>query len=161
MQRIWAPWRSEYIGSEKSDICPFCHASENGSAAHLLYSGSLSTVLLNKYPYTGGHLLISPLRHIALLEDLNPEESIDLFRLMRASVATLKSAFSPDGFNIGMNLGKSAGAGIEDHLHVHVVPRWDGDTNFMPVLSETRVLSEHLDETCEKLKPIFDRLRIK
>ncbi len=160
MERIWAPWRSEYIGSKKSSTCPFCDVTADEDS-HLLYSGSLSTVILNKYPYTGGHLLISPLRHIALLEELNPEESIDLFRLMRASVATLKTAFNPDGFNIGMNLGHSAGAGIEAHLHVHVVPRWDGDTNFMPVLSGTKVISQHLDETYEKLRPLFERLRIK
>ncbi|MFQ5480873.1 MAG: HIT domain-containing protein [Thermodesulfobacteriota bacterium] len=159
MQKIWAPWRSDYIGSEKSGACPFCNAGED-SASHLLYSGSLSSVILNKYPYTGGHILISPLRHIALLEDLDPEESIDIFRLMRASVASLKKAFSPDGFNIGMNLGHAAGAGIKDHLHLHVVPRWEGDTNFMPVLGDTKVISAHLDETCAILKPIFNRLRI-
>ncbi|MFQ5354126.1 MAG: HIT domain-containing protein, partial [Thermodesulfobacteriota bacterium] len=99
MQKIWAPWRSEYISSEKSSSCPFCEARD-GAGDHVLYRGSLSLVMLNKYPYTGGHLLISPIRHMALLEDLNPEESIDLFRLMRASVTTLKSAISPDGFNI-------------------------------------------------------------
>ncbi len=160
MEKIWAPWRSEYISSQKSHTCPFCDAGKNG-APHLLYSGTHSLIILNKYPYTGGHILISPLRHTALLEDLGTDEYTDMFRLIRASVTALKTAFSPNGFNIGMNLGKTAGAGIKDHLHLHVVPRWDGDTNFMPVLSETRVLSEHLDVTHAKLKPIFKRLGIK
>ncbi len=155
MNRIWAPWRGEYIGSPKSNTCPFCQAPENAVQSHLLYSDATSLVMLNKYPYTGGHLLISPLRHIAGLEDLAPDESSGLFGLAQASVAVLKTAFSPDGFNIGMNLGSSAGAGIADHLHMHVVPRWNGDTNFMPVVSGTKVLSSHLDETYKILKPLF------
>lgn len=113
--------------------------------------------MLNKYPYTGGHLLISPLRHIAALDKLTADESADLFTLTRASVAVLKTAFKPNGFNLGMNLGSSAGAGIADHIHMHVVPRWEGDTNFMAVVSETKVLSSHLDETYEILRPIFNQ----
>jgi len=155
MKRIWAPWRSRYISSPKSGSCPFCDAQNKTNESHLLYSDSLSTVILNKYPYTGGHILISPHRHIAELEELSVDESTDIFSLARASVSALKAAFKPDGFNIGMNLGTSAGAGIADHLHLHVVPRWDGDTNFMPVLADTKVLSSHLDETYEILKPLF------
>jgi len=155
MKKIWAPWRSRYISSPKSGSCPFCNARDNKKKSHLLYSDSLAAVILNKYPYTGGHILISPLRHIALLEELSVDESTDIFSLARASVAALKAAFKPDGFNIGMNLGASAGAGVADHLHLHVVPRWDGDTNFMPVLADTKVLSSHLDETYEILKPLF------
>jgi len=156
MKRIWAPWRGRYISSPKSGSCPFCNARDNEKKSHLLYSDSLSTVILNKYPYTGGHILISPLRHIAELEELSADESALLFSLARASVSALKAAFNPNGFNIGMNLGTSAGAGIADHLHLHVVPRWDGDTNFMPVLAETKVLSMHLDEIYKKLKPLFN-----
>jgi len=155
MKKIWAPWRGRYISSPKSGSCPFCDAQDNANESHLLYSDTLSTVILNKYPYTGGHVLISPLRHIAELEELSADESANLFSLARASVSALKAAFNPNGFNIGMNLGSSAGAGIADHLHLHVVPRWDGDTNFMPVLAETKVLSAHLDETYKILKPLF------
>ncbi len=155
MERIWAPWRGEYIASKGPGVCPFCHALDDPAASHVLYSDSTSLVMLNKYPYTGGHLLISPIRHIASLEDLEGKEPEALFALTRASVRALKAAFNPNGFNIGMNLGKPAGAGIAGHLHVHVVPRWDGDTNFMPVLSDTKVLSSHLDETYGILKPLF------
>lgn len=160
MKSIWAPWRSEYIESEKPGSCLFCVASgtEPKKECYVLFTGSVSIVMLNKYPYTGGHLMIAPKRHIAGLDELNPEESIDIFRLMRVSTAALSSELNPDGFNVGMNLGKSAGAGIEDHLHMHVVPRWVGDTNFMPVLSGTRVLSAHLEDTYNRLKPLFERI---
>lgn len=160
MKSIWAPWRSEYIGSEKPESCLFCDVSgtEQKEGCYVLFSGSVSIVMLNKYPYTGGHLMIAPKRHIAGLDALSPEESIDIFRLMRVSTVALTSEISPDGFNVGMNLGKTAGAGIEDHLHMHVVPRWEGDTNFMPVLSGTKVLSVHLEETYDRLKPLFERI---
>ncbi|GMR04392.1 MAG: HIT domain-containing protein [Thermodesulfobacteriota bacterium] len=160
MNRIWSPWRSEYIGADKPQTCILCDAPSKGpgSGFHVLFDGSVSLVMLNKYPYTGGHLMIAPLRHVANLEELSPEESIDLFRLMRVSTAALTSAFKPDGFNVGMNIGTAAGAGIDDHIHMHVVPRWEGDTNFMPVLSDTKVLSQHLDETFKRLKPLFERI---
>ncbi len=160
MKSIWAPWRSEYIGSPKPESCLFCDASgtEPKEGCYILFSGSVSIVMLNKYPYTGGHLMIAPKRHVADLEEMNPEESMDIFRLLRVSTAALSSELNPDGFNVGMNLGKSAGAGIDDHLHMHVVPRWEGDTNFMPVLSGTRVLSTHLEETYDRLKPLFERI---
>ncbi len=102
--------------------------------------------------------MISPVRHVAKLEELTPEESIDIFRLLRHSTATLTKVLGPDGFNVGMNLGRASGAGIEDHLHMHVVPRWEGDTNFMPVLADTKVISEHIEETYTKLKPYFERI---
>lgn len=159
MERIWAPWRTEYIHADKDGGCIFCAAPKKGpKEARILFSGPLSTVIINIYPYNNGHLMISPVRHVAKLEDLTPEESIDIFRLMRHSTESLTKAVNPDGFNVGMNLGRAAGAGIADHLHVHVVPRWDGDTNFMPVLSETKVISEHLDETYALLRPLFERI---
>jgi ATP adenylyltransferase len=159
MERIWAPWRTEYIHAAPGNGCLFCSApKKDPKEARILFSGSLSTVIINIYPYNSGHLMISPVRHVAKLEELTPEESIDIFRLMRHSTASLTKALNPDGFNVGMNLGRAAGAGIADHMHVHVVPRWDGDTNFMPVLSETRVISEHLDETCALLRPFFERI---
>ncbi len=156
MKSIWAPWRGEYIGAAKSKTCPFCHARENPKGSHLLYSDKVNIIILNKYPYTGGHLLISPIRHIAAMDELTSDESQGLFSLASLSVTALKSAFKPHGFNIGMNLGTAAGAGIANHIHMHVVPRWDGDTNFMPVISKTKVLSMHLDETYKILKPLFN-----
>lgn len=161
MRQIWAPWRMEYIRSEKEDGCIFCAApSKDAKEALTLFRGPVAMVMLNKYPYNSGHLMIAPSRHVARLEDLTPEESIDIFRLLRHSTAALTKALKPDGFNVGMNLGKAAGAGIDDHLHMHVVPRWNGDMNFMPVLSDTKVIPEHLKETFDTLNPLFVRLEL-
>ncbi|MFQ5735440.1 MAG: HIT domain-containing protein [Thermodesulfobacteriota bacterium] len=159
MKQLWAPWRSEYITSEKDGQCIFCTApGKEPSKGLVLFNGSVSIVMLNKYPYNNGHLMLAPVRHVANIEDLTPEESIDLFRLLRHSTTVLKKAYRPEGFNIGMNLGAAGGAGIVDHLHMHVVPRWNGDTNFMPILSQTKVVSEHLLATLEKLRPGFAML---
>lgn len=159
MNRLWAPWRMDYISGEKDEGCIFCKAPElPPEDSLLLFSGSVSLVMLNKYPYNNGHLMIAPTRHVAAVEDLTPEESIDLFRLLRHSTTVLKNSMNTDGLNVGMNLGKAAGAGVEAHLHMHVVPRWNGDVNFMPVVAETKVMPEHLAETLEKLKPLFDRV---
>ncbi|MBI5643940.1 MAG: HIT domain-containing protein [Deltaproteobacteria bacterium] len=159
MDQLWAPWRSEYIHAGKEDKCIFCSApSKAQEDALLLFNGSVSLVLLNKFPYNSGHLMIAPVRHVAKIEELTPEESIDAFRLLRHATASLTKAFKPDGFNIGINVGKAAGAGIEDHLHMHVVPRWNGDMNFMPVLADVKVMPEHLKTTYATLKPFFDRL---
>lgn len=149
----------EYIKGEKDDSCIFCAAPTKDPAEGLvLFNGSLSTVMLNRYPYSSAHLMVSPVRHVARIEDLTPEESIDLFRLLRHCTASLTKAIGPEGFNVGMNLGKAAGAGIDEHLHMHVVPRWTGDHNFMPVLAQTAVMPEHLKETFSKLRPFFDRI---
>lgn len=159
MKQLWAPWRSEYISAGKEEGCIFCQAFEKKpDEAMALFQGSLCLVMLNKYPYNSGHLMIAPKRHVSNLEDLTPEEGFDCFRLMRHSTGVLKKLFKPNGFNIGMNLGKAAGAGIEDHMHIHIVPRWGGDTNFMPVISETKIISEHLKETFNKLRPHFEHL---
>ncbi|MBI1911504.1 MAG: HIT domain-containing protein [Deltaproteobacteria bacterium] len=159
MKQIWAPWRAEYIEAEKDGKCVFCTAPLKEPLEGLvLYSGKISSVILNKFPYNSGHLLISPIRHTALLEELTPEESADMFRLMAHAVKVLKEVFRPDGFNIGMNLGRAAGAGIDEHLHMHIVPRWNGDLNFMPVLSDVKVIPEHLHKTLEKLRPRFSDL---
>ncbi len=159
MKQIWAPWRVEYIQAEKSEECIFCAApKKEPKDALVVYKGNISIVMLNKYPYNGGHLLIAPLRHVAKLEDLNDSESADMFRLMRHSTAALTKAFNPAGFNLGMNLGKAAGAGIEDHIHMHVVPRWDGDINFMPVLGDIKVIPVHLQQTLSRLRPYFENL---
>jgi ATP adenylyltransferase len=125
--------------------------------AGLLYRGKRCFVMLNKYPYINGHLLISPRRHVSLLEDLDGEEAVELMETVRESVRRLKEAYSPDGLNLGMNLGRVAGAGVEEHLHFHLLPRWNGDNNFMAVLAETRVLSESLADTWKTLSPIFSK----
>lgn len=157
MRHLWAPWRMEYIKGEKEEKCIFCKApSQKQGEGLVLFSGALSLVMLNKYPYSSGHLMIAPVRHVAKLEEVTPEESIDMFRLARHATAVLTKAMKPEGFNVGMNIGKAAGAGIEDHIHLHIVPRWSGDYNFMPVLADTKVMPEHLSETFLKLRPMFE-----
>lgn len=159
MKQLWAPWRIEYILGEKSDECIFCAAAEKGLAeALVLHATETTVVLLNKYPYNNGHLMVAPVRHIADFEDLTEEESADLMRLVSHSIAALKKSMNPEGFNVGMNIGKSSGAGIEDHVHMHVVPRWQGDVNYMAVLASVRVLPEHISETSSKLRPYFNAL---
>ena len=160
MKHLWAPWRLEYIRAGKPAGCVFCiAAAETGGDDSLVVARSLrSLVLLNLYPYNAGHVMVAPFRHRARLADLDDAELLDLTRLVDRSVRVLERVMRPEGFNIGLNLGKAAGAGIEDHLHVHVVPRWVGDTNFMPVLGETRVLPEHLRATRARLAEGFAAL---
>ena len=158
MQTLWAPWRMEYILSEKEKECIFCLAlSGEGSLA--LYKGSLSMAMMNKYPYINGHLLVAPNRHIAGLDDLTVEEMADLLRTVKNAIEILKKVMKPDGFNVGLNLGVVAGAGVEQHLHFHIVPRWHGDTNAMTVFAEVRVIPEHLEATYRNLKPHFEALQ--
>ncbi len=160
MKVLWAPWRMEYIlGEDKPQGCIFCpQPGEDLKERLVLFSGRLSRVMMNKYPYINGHLLISPLRHQPGLENLTPEELLDLQLKLRESLAILRQVMHPDGFNVGLNLGIVAGAGVESHLHFHVVPRWNGDTNFIPVFAEVRVIPEHFRETYERLAPHFRAL---
>ncbi|CAG1066300.1 ATP adenylyltransferase [uncultured bacterium] len=159
MKQLWAPWRSEYVQSGDPGGCIFCAARKKSPEEGLvLFNGAVSLVMLNKFPYNSAHLMIAPQRHVANVEELTPEEALDFFRLLRHSVTVLKKELNPAGFNIGMNVGRAAGAGIEDHLHTHVVPRWNGDMNFMPVLSDTKVIPEHLLATLTRLLPYFQRL---
>ena len=157
MQQIWAPWRMEYILMEKPAGCILCEKprQNNDDTNYILYRGNKSFVMLNSYPYNPGHLMIAPYRHIANLEDLTDEELHEHFAMVRRSVGLLKETFKPDGFNIGINMGRVAGAGIDDHVHTHIVPRWQGDTNFMPVFSDVKVVNEALAETYEKLRSKF------
>lgn len=156
MKRLWAPWRREYILGPKAKACIFCEALRmDAQEAGLLSRGERCFVMLNKYPYTNGHLLISPCRHVSDLEDLDGEEATELMETVRQSVRRLKQAYGPDGLNLGMNIGKVAGAGVEAHLHFHLLPRWNGDNNFMAVLAETRVISESLADTWSTLSPFF------
>jgi len=146
-----------YINGEKEAGCLFCRkaAGEDDLADHVVARGERSFVLLNLFPYNSGHLLVAPYRHTDLLEDLEPGETAEMMSLVRKSVEVLKGCLAPEGFNIGFNLGKSAGAGIVDHLHLHIVPRWEGDTNFMPVISDTRVVPQALAETGRVLREAF------
>lgn len=157
MKRLWAPWRIEYIKMSKPQRCIFCLREEReGDRDNLvLHRTSLSLVMLNRYPYTNGHLLISPYRHVADLNALTPEEKLDLFDLIGMGCDVLNQTAAPQGFNIGMNLGKAAGAGVDEHLHFHVVPRWNGDANFMSVVADLRVMPENLMATYDALLPGF------
>ena len=154
MHRLWAPWRLEYILDNRKGACIFCQKplAKKDRVNYILLRGQTSFVMLNTFPYNNGHVMIVPYRHISSVEQMNSEESVEMMGLTKRMVALLREVMQPEGFNIGMNLGKSAGAGIESHIHLHVVPRWVGDYNFMPVVSDTKVIPEALDETYRKLK---------
>ncbi len=154
LSRLWAPWRIEYIRHSKDSECVLCAAPASGEDAKnlILYRGRLNFIIMNAFPYSPGHLMVAPFRHTADLEAFTPEESADHQQLVRMGIGLLRRAANPDGFNVGLNLGRVAGAGIDQHLHTHIVPRWLGDTNFMPVLSGTRVLSEGLASMYGRLK---------
>ena len=157
MKQIWAPWRIEYIQMQKPEGCILCDKpkQKDDAANYILYRGERNFIIMNSYPYNPGHLMIAPYRHVANLEELTDEERREHFEMVSRSVKILREVFNPAGFNIGMNLGKIAGAGIDDHIHTHIVPRWQGDTNFMPVIADVRVIPEALAETYENLKGRF------
>jgi ATP adenylyltransferase len=157
MKRIWAPWRIQYIEREKPKGCILCDKpNENRDAAnYILFRGEKNFIMLNAYPYNPGHLMVSPYCHIATPGDLTGSERNEHFELVTRGVRVLKEVFKCEGLNIGINLGRAAGAGIDDHFHSHIVPRWNGDTNFMPVLGDVKVINEALAETYQKLKGKF------
>jgi len=159
MKVLWAPWRMSYIGSIKKHGCIFCEKpKENRDKENLiLYRGEKCFIIMNRYPYNNGHLMIAPYRHVGDLEALDEDEMIETMKLLKLSIKALKEAYHPDGFNIGVNIGRAAGAGVKGHIHFHIVPRWVGDTNFMPVFSETKIIPEYLEETYEKLLKHFNR----
>jgi ATP adenylyltransferase len=160
MDRLWSPWRSAYVTST-ADIdtgCIFCDTTDPGRDELVLVRGRVSYVILNLYPYNNGHLMVVPNRHVPSLHSLTADERGELMRFARDAEVALNETYAPQGINVGINLGRSAGAGIVDHLHIHLVPRWTGDTNFMSVIGETRVLPEDLAETKRRLQPIFERL---
>jgi ATP adenylyltransferase len=151
---LWAPWRMEYIENcDRSEGCIFCETQrENRDRENLIvFRSTHAFIIMNRYPYNNGHLMAVPFRHTCDLGSLNREEQSDLFNLLILSQKVLDSVMHPHGYNVGMNLGRISGAGIADHLHFHLVPRWDGDTNFMPIIGHTKVVSEGLDSTWEKL----------
>ena len=154
MKTLWAPWRMEYVLGEKSPDCIFCGDSKEEESL-TLFKGAFSMVIMNRYPYTNGHLLVAPRKHVASLDQMNRQEMGDVLGTINNAVNILKEVMQPDGFNVGLNLGAVAGAGIEDHLHFHVVPRWHGDTNAMTVLAGVRVISEDLEATFRRLSPHF------
>jgi len=153
---MFAPWRMEYLVCEKQDGCVFCKCSIRCDD-YIVFEGKTCFVMLNRYPYVNGHLMIIPERHVGDIAELTSEERIEIFTLLDASIKVMKEAMNPQGFNIGMNLGKAAGAGIAEHAHVHVIPRWEGDTNFMSVVGHVRVIPEDLAITAAKFAPLFKK----
>ncbi len=157
MKQVWAPWRIDYILGKKKKNCFLCiHKRGNYRKRHLILAESAHAfVMLNRYPYTAGHLMVVTKRHIPDLEKLSPDELTDFFGLVKFSVTALRTAMHADGVNIGANIGKAAGAGADDHFHFHIVARWVGDNNFMPVLSDTMIMPEYLEKTFMRLQPHF------
>jgi len=152
MDRLWAPWRMNYVTNAKQKSCIFCKGRGKKAKDYVIFKTKYSIAMLNLYPYNNGHILVSPLRHINSLDKLTVEESLDLFRSITKAQKLLDKVLKPHGFNIGINLSRSAGAGITGHLHIHIVPRWVGDSNFMPVLFNTKIISQSLDELHRLLK---------
>ena len=161
LERLWAPWRIEYIMSRKPPGCIFCDKpAENKDDDNLiLHRGKYNFIIINAFPYNNGHMMVVPYRHTATLSGWSSEEQAELLQLADLAVELLKKTMRPDGFNLGINMGLVAGAGVADHIHLHVVPRWNGDTNFMPVISDTRVISEAWRATYEKLKEALCELK--
>jgi len=153
MEFVWAPWRIEYILGEKDKDCIFCVKPRQDKDREnlILFRGQKNFVILNRYPYNPGHLMVAPHKHVASLSALNDAETLEHFQLVSRCVEMLKAEMNPDGLNIGINLGRSGGAGIEEHIHTHIVPRWNGDTNFMTVLADVRAVPEALLATYDKL----------
>ena len=157
--RLWAPWRIEYIRQPKDEGCILCSAPARGDdeAALILYRGKLNFIIMNAYPYSPGHLMVAPLRHTADITQLTLDESTEHFELLKLGITLLKDVADPAAFNVGLNLGRVAGAGVDQHLHTHIVPRWTGDTNLMPVIADTRVISESLPSMYSKLKEALSK----
>ena len=160
MKIMWAPWRIEYIRSPKHDGCIFCDfPKENRDKERLiLYRGKHCFIIMNNYPYNPGHVMIAPYRHVGRWEDLTDYELLEMMQLSQLMIKALKKTMNPQGFNMGVNLGRVAGAGIDDHVHLHIVPRWNGDTNFMPVIADTKVIPESLEEAYDELKKAIDEI---
>ncbi|WP_457600203.1 HIT family protein [Hydrogenivirga sp.] len=163
MDILWAPWRSHYVENvDRIEGCFLCHAvsqpRDRWREFLVLHKSSESFIILNKYPYNSGHLMIVPLKHTGNYEELDERTVIDMDRLLKLSLGALRKVFKPHGFNIGYNIGRPAGAGLESHIHMHVVPRWNGDTNFMPVVAETKVISQDLMSTYDRLREALDSL---
>ncbi len=159
MKHLWAPWRMGYVSAEQPEGCIFCVKPAAGSdeANQILHRGDLVCMMLNTYPYNTGHVMVAPLRHVGDPLEMTPQESSELLYTIRIAIEVLRESFQPEGFNIGANVGRVAGAGYAEHVHVHVVPRWAGDTNFMAVTADTRVVPEALAETYRRLKDALEK----
>jgi ATP adenylyltransferase len=160
MDRLWTPWRLSYVttAGEPRPACVFCDARDRQDEPLVAWVGERAFVILNKFPYNNGHLMIVPRRHVARLTDLDAAELLELMTLGQATEKALAAVYAPHGFNLGMNLGRSAGAGIAEHLHMHIVPRWDGDTSFMTVFGDTRVLPEELPVTAGRIREALEQI---
>jgi ATP adenylyltransferase len=158
-KQIWAPWRLEYIQTADEQAgCLFCRAAERDDEAGLVvHRGRHAFVLLNRFPYSSGHFMVAPYRHVGEFGDLDDEEALEVHRLASHGLGALSAVYQPQGYNLGWNLGRIAGAGVVDHVHLHAVPRWAGDTNFMPVLADVKVLPEHLSESRRRLADAWPR----
>lgn len=157
-QRIWAPWRLRYVKNAKqSDECVFCAKPEAGDdrAALIVHRGERCFVILNLFPYTNGHLMVAPFEHVGRLQEIEPEVTAEMMALSQRAMIRMEEAYTPEGFNVGINQGRVAGAGVEGHIHLHVVPRWAGDNNYMPVLADTRVMPQSLEESYDALRGGF------
>jgi ATP adenylyltransferase len=159
VENLWAPWRIEYILGNREPTCIFCPECGGRSDEErlILYRGELIMVMMNMFPYNNGHLLVAPWRHVSGLDELSAEEMLDIMQWLRKSTGILNEVMHPNGYNVGLNLGREAGAGFEEHLHFHIVPRWRGDTNFIAVLADVRSIPEHIKQTYAKLLPFFTR----
>ena len=157
MDRLWAPWRINYIKAKKTGKCIFCKGAKGEGKDYVIFKSRHSFAMLNTFPYNNGHIMVSPIRHVRDISRLNTEEALDLFCSLNSAKKLLEKVMKPDGYNIGMNISKSAGAGIAGHLHIHIVPRWKGDINFMPILSDTRVICQSLDELYKLLKNAYTK----
>ena len=162
MERLWSPWRLAYVTGSKATGCVFCEAVERSTdparEGLVLVRGRVSYVILNLYPYNNGHLMVVPNRHVDSFAAATADELTELLRFTRDAEIALTEAYQPQGINVGVNLGRAAGAGILEHVHIHLVPRWIGDTNFMPVIGNVRVLPEDLGDSARRLRPVFERL---
>ncbi|MBC8383169.1 MAG: HIT domain-containing protein [Candidatus Cloacimonetes bacterium] len=158
MDKLYSPWRIDYILSEKEKGCIFCTKPQaNDDEGHLILKrGKLTYIIMNLYPYNNGHLMVVPFRHIARMQELTDDELCEIAKMTQLCEKALTEAYHPDGLNVGMNLGEAAGAGVADHLHIHVVPRWNGDTNFISTVGNTRVIPEKMEEAYKKLKKVFN-----
>lgn len=154
MKELWAPWRIEYFKKPKEKGCFMCRSlrARKDRENLVLKRGRTCAIVINRYPYTGGHLMVAPYRHVASLEELRPAEQAELMKLTTAAMKALKKCARPHGFNIGINIGEAAGAGLKDHIHVHIVPRWSGDTNFITVMADVRVVPQGLLEVWQQLR---------
>jgi ATP adenylyltransferase len=163
MERLWAPWRMEYVTADEIPGCIFCNKPDEDRDREnmILFRGRLSFIMLNAFPYNNGHMMIAPYRHVGDFSELTGDEMLDLMRLTQVAKEVLERAFCPQGFNIGINLGRVAGAGIADHIHVHIVPRWNGDTNFMPVIADIKVMPQALEKAYQTLKSALDELDLR